>query len=344
MQDQQAFDEIKKGVVCIYNLQFEDASEVSLYIDKKCGECALSYLFRGMELYWKNFPLTPGSKNAEIFENYLEKAISLAQAKLKLNESDAENLLAGLGSAGLLLLYYADNGLSGKVLSLAPKTYQWVMKSFDFTKTFKDFYFITGLYNYYREAYAIAHPIYKPALIFFPHGNKKLGLAQLKISADSSVFLAAESMTFLSGIYQDFEKDPVKAIMYSKKLKEAFPRNHEFKLHYIRDLLVIKKFGEAESLLNGMPHESLNRFYQAQIDIFKAVIQEQKYENTKSAEQFYWSGINKAELYGPIGAEYASYGYFGLSRINLAAGNSKNAKQYRKKAKDLSSYDHVNFD
>jgi hypothetical protein len=151
-------------------------------------------------------------------------------------------------------------------------------------------------------------------------------------------------MTFLAGIYLDFEKDPVKAIMYSKKLKEAFPRNHEFKLHYIRDLLVIKKFGEAESLLNGMPHESLNRFYQAQIDIFKAVIQEQKYENTKSAEQFYWSGINKAELYGPIGAEYASYGYFGLSRINLAAGNSKNAKQYRKKAKDLSSYDHVNFD
>ncbi len=151
------------------------------------------------------------------------------------------------------------------------------------------------MYNYYREAYAIAHPIYKPVLVFFPHGNKKLGLAQLKISADSSIFLAAESMTFLAGIYQDFEKDPAKAIMYSKKLKETFPRNHEYKIQYIRDLLVIKKFGEAESLLNGMPYESLNRFYQSQIDIFKGVIQEQKYKNPKSAEQLYWSGINKAE-------------------------------------------------
>jgi hypothetical protein len=344
LQDQEVFDKIKKGVVCIYNFQFEEASEISDYIGKKCGNCALSYLFKGMETYWRSFPLTPGSKDAEIFENYLEKAISLSEAKLKVNGSDAENLLSGLGSAGLLLMFYADNGLSGKVLSLAPKTYQWVMKSFDYTKTYKDFYFITGLYNYYREAYATAHPIYKPALIFFPHGNKKAGLAQLKISADSSIFLAAESMTFLAGIYQDFEKDPAKAIIYSKRLKETFPKNHEYKIQYIRDLLVIKKFGEAESLLNGMPYESLNKFYQAQIDVFKGVVQEQKYKNPKAAEQLYWSGINKAEAYGPMGAEYASYGYFGLSRINAAAGNNKNAKQYHKKARELSTYDHVNFD
>jgi hypothetical protein len=241
-------------------------------------------------------------------------------------------------------LYYADNGLSGKVISLAPKTYQWVIKSFDFTRSFKDFYFITGLYNYYREAYATAHPIYKPALIFFPHGNKRLGLSQLKIAADSAIFLAAESMTFLAGIYQDFEKDAAKAIQYSKKLKDTFPRNYEFRIQYIRDLLVIKKFGEAESLLNSMPYESLNRFYQSQIDVFKGVIQEQKYSSPREAEQLYWTGINKAEAFGPIGAECTSYGYFGLSRINLAAGNSKYAKQYRKKAKELSSYDHVNFD
>jgi hypothetical protein len=344
LNDKEVFDNIKKGVINIYNFQFEEASELSKYLEKKCGECALSYLFKGIEIYWGNYPLTPGSDKAEIFEKYLEKSISLAEAKLKLNGSDAENLLSGLGSSGLLLLYYADNGLSGKVISLAPKTYQKVMKSFNFTKTYKDFYFITGLYNYYREAYANAHPIYKPVLMFFPHGNKKLGLAQLKIAADSSIFLAAESMTFLSGIYQDFEKDPVKAIMYSKKLKETFPGNHEYKLHYIRDLLVVKKFGEAESLLNSMPYETLNRYYQSQIDVYKGVVQEQRYKNSKSAEQLYWSGINKAEPYGPMGAEYASYGYFGLSRINTATGNNKNAKQYRKKAKDLSSYDHMNFD
>ena len=57
----------------------------------------------------------------------------------------------------------------------------------------------------------------KPVLVFFPHGNKKLGLQQLKIAADSSIFLAAESMTFLVGIYQDFEKDPAKAFLAHKR-------------------------------------------------------------------------------------------------------------------------------
>ncbi len=344
LHDQQVLDKIKEGVVSIYNFQFDDAIEISDYLGKKCGECALFFLFKGMEIYWENFPITPGSKNAEMFENCLEKGISLAEEKLKKDEPDAENLLSGLGSAGLLLMYYADNGLSGKVISLAPKTYQWVMKSFEFTKTYKDFYFITGLYNYYREAYASAHPIYKPVLVFFPHGNKKLGLQQLKIAADSSIFLAAESMTFLAGIYQDFERDPVKAYIYSKKLKDTFPKNHEFRILYIRDLLVVKKFGEAESLLNSLPYESLNRYYQAQIDIFKGVIREQRYKDPKQAEQLYWSGIYKAETYGPMGAEFTAYGYFGLSRINNAAGNNKNAKQYHKKARELSTYDHVNFD
>jgi len=176
LQDTQVYNQLKKGVFNIYNFQTEEATQISRYIEKKCGACALSYLYKGMEIYWKYFPLTPGSKNAETFENYLEQGISLAQAKLKENESDAESLLSAMGSAGLLLLFYADNGLSGKVISLAPKTYQWVMKSFEFTDKYKDFYFITGLYNYYREAYASAHPIYKSVLVFFPHGNKKLGL------------------------------------------------------------------------------------------------------------------------------------------------------------------------
>ncbi len=83
LQDQQIFDNIKRGVVCIYNFQFEEAAEISDYLGKKCEDCALSYLFKGMEIYWKNFPLTPGSKNAEIFENYLEKGISLCRREIE---------------------------------------------------------------------------------------------------------------------------------------------------------------------------------------------------------------------------------------------------------------------
>jgi hypothetical protein len=344
LQDTQAFEKIRKGVICIYNCEFDEAQTISQYLDKQYPNNSISYLFKGMMAYWQFFPIVPGTKEEKLFEDYLHKAVDMAETRLKVNQSDAENLLSGLGSVGLLLLYYADNGESGKVISLAPKTYQWVMKSFNFTKTYKDFYFITGLYNYYREAYAEAHPIYKPVMIFFPHGNKKMGLKQLKIASDSAIFLMAESNNFLSGIYQSFEKDPSQALFYSRRLKEAFVRNTQFKTGYIRDLLVIKKYGEAESLLNSISYATVNKYFQSQVDVMKGIIQEKKYNNKKLAEQLYLSGIAKAETYGQFGYEFSSYGYFGLSRIYSEAGKIKTAKQCHKHAKEMTPYDHINFD
>lgn len=344
LQDAQAINNLRKGVNHIYNYEFDQAQAVALYLEKKYPNHSVSYLFKGMIIYWQYFPVIPGTWAAKQFEDNLQKGLELAEQKLKTNGSNAENVLSAIGNAGLLLLFYADNGQSGKVISMAPKTYQWVMNSFNYTHTYKDFYFVTGLYNYYREAYADAHPIYKPLMAFFPHGDKKLGLKQLKISADSAIFLKAESVNFLSGIYQSFELDPANAILYSRKLRNAFLQNPQFVACYIRDLLVIQKYGEAESLLNNMPYSSLNAYHQAQADVFRGIIQEKRYDNPKEAEPLYWSGISKVQAYGEFGEEFAAYAYFGLSRIYLKAGNTKASRQYRKQARDLSVYDHVNFD
>jgi hypothetical protein len=181
-------------------------------------------------------------------------------------------------------------------------------------------------------------------MVFFPSGDKKLGLSQLKTAADSSIFLTAESANFLAGIYQSFEKNPAQALAYSRKLKETNEKNMMFRASYIRDLLVIKKYGEAESLVNGIPYNAVNKYFQGQADILRGIIQEKKYNNMKLAEQLYWSGISKTETYGDFASDYCSYGYFGLSRIYQVAGDARLSRQYRKKAKDLGTFEHINFD
>jgi len=344
LQDPAEMQRVKKGVESVYSCDFEEAHSTLRYLEKKFPGHPIVYLFRGIVLYWEKFPLISGTREGLEYEDCLHKGLLLAEGKLKARPADAEYLISALGNAGFLLLYYADNGESGKVISMAPKTYQWVMKSFDFTNTYKDFFFVTGLYNYYREAYADAHPVYKPVMVFFPSGDKKLGLKQLKTAADSSIFLMAESANFLAGIYQSFEKNPVQALYYSRSLMQNYEKNMMFKTSYIRDLLVIKKYGEAESLLNGIPYNSVNKFFQGLVDIFRGIIQEKKYSNMKIAEQLYWAGISKTEAYGDFAKDYASYGYFGLSRIYQKAGNAKLSRQYHKKAKDLSTFEHINFD
>ena len=344
LRDPEAFERIRNSVSEIYNGGYDEAEATYQYLNRKFPAHPINYLLKGMSIYWQYFPLMPGTKSGTLFEQYMQKAIELSEERFKANANDAEALLSGLGSAGLLLLYFADNGYSREVISLAPKTYQWVMKSFDFTSTYKDFYFITGLYNYYREAYAEAHPVYKPVMVFFPQGDKKLGLQQLKIGADSAIFLKAESITFLAGIYQSFEKDPYRALIFSKRLTDAYKKNNQFRFSYIRDLLVLKKYDEAEKAMNGKDYAAMSGYFQAQANIFKGIIQEKKYKGYTMAEQLYLAGISKAKPYGDFGEEIAAYGYYGLSRLSAINGDVKASRHFRKQAKDLSDFDHVNFD
>src|SRR4030042_694875 len=233
LQDPVTYAKIKKGIDHIYNFEFAEAESIYDYLKSKYPNHSIPYLFKSVIIYWQYFPITPDSPYSRAFVRMLEKSYELAEQRFKEDEDDAEHLLSGLGTVGLLLLYYADNGFLRNVLSLAPQTYKFVMRSFEFMDVFYDFYFITGLYNYYREAYPEAHPVYKPVVIFFPHGDKKLGLQQLRLASDSSIFLKAESNSFLAGIYQSFELNPSVACSYSKKLAERYRNNTDFRVVYI---------------------------------------------------------------------------------------------------------------
>ena len=344
LQDPVTYAKISEGVDHIYNFEFAEAESIYNFLVSRYPNHPVPYLFKGLIIYWQNFPITPDAPQSRVFIKNLVKSYDLADQRFKDDEYDAESLLAGLGALGLMLLYYADNGLSRSVLSLAPQTYKFVMRSFEFTGVYYDFYFITGLYNYYREAYPVAHPVYKPVVLFFPHGDKRLGLQHLKLASDSSLFLKAESNAFLAGIYQSFELNPSAACFYSKKLAYRYRKNTEFRLDYIRDLIFLKNYAEAEKLLEKIPDPKDNDYLKAQTDILNAIIIEKKYKDDQKAEKLYWSGIKKVEPYKDFGHEYMAYAYFGLSRISQRANDLKHSKKYRKTALDMATYEHVNFD
>jgi len=49
---------------------------------------------------------------------------------------------------------------------------------------------------------------------------------------------------------------------------------------------------------------------------FNGLLQEKKYQNYALAKKFYSKGISDMAAYGYYGNDYASYAYFGLSRIS----------------------------
>ena len=198
-----------------------------------------------MITYWENWPLNINSDARESFEEDLRKCIEICDND-KAPSMEAEILLVNLCARGLLLLFYTDNDLSFDVFPIAASTYQCIRRSFDFTTLYSDFYFFSGVYNYYREAYPEAHPVYKTLSFLFPKGSKAKGLGRSPIVARNSVILKAEAYSFLNQIFLSFENNYQKATYYSKNLHLVYPDNPEYLGSYIKNLLLIKQYDEAE--------------------------------------------------------------------------------------------------
>lgn len=342
-KDTTSLNLIKRGVDSIYNMQFKYSEEVYSKISKLYPDHPMVLLYKGTMTYWENYPLMPSSPACAPFEEVMHKCIGLSE-KINNSSNEAEYLLANLCARGLLIQYYANNGLDNDVFPLATTTYRFVKRSFDFTSIYSDFFCFTGLYNYYREVYPEAHPAYKPITFLFRKGNRTKGLEELQKAAKGSILLKAESFSDLSYLYINYENNYQMATYFSNYLHDLYPFNPEYLAEYIKNLLLIKKYDEAEKLIiSSGPHER-NPYYQSQLSIFTGIIQEKRYRDNKLAQQYYNKGIRDIALFGAYGNEFSAYAYFGLSRISEKSGDKENRKIFHKQAMRLADSKKITFD
>jgi hypothetical protein len=343
LQDSTALNLIKRDIDCIYNQQFDIANEINLKIGKLYPGHPVTYLLKGLLTYWKYYPLLDTNPVHLTFEEDLSQCIRLSEKKCSA-AYEAEYLLTNLSARGMLLKYYDDNNLTMKVIPLATGTYKYLRKSFSYNKVCTDLYYYTGIYNYYREAYPKIYPAYKPVSFFFHHGDINTGLTELHYAAINSVVLKAESYFILTWIYLNFENKYPQALYFSKTLHEMYPENALYLSLYIKNLLLMKYYDDAEKLIVHSQKGIENKYFQAQLIIFQGIIQEKKYHDIHLAQEYYTSGISKLTPYGDYGDEYKAYAYFGLSRISYARSEKNDGKKYRQKAKKLGDFKKINFD
>jgi len=343
LKDAGSLSMVRKCVEYTYNMQFSEARDFLKSIDQKYPVHPVPSLLRGMIIYWENYPLLSTSSSRSLYESEMRKCIRLCEENKNL-EDDPEYLLASLCARGMLLLFYSENDLSREVIPLASSTYRYIRRSFHYTSVYSDFYFFTGLYNYYREKYPETYPVYKPLALLFPGGDISRGLNELRTAAGSSIVLGAESSMFLSGIFMSFEDKLNEASLYISRLSEKYPGNLQYRAFFIKNLLLEKKFDEAEKLIRASSVKSDNSFFRVQLLIFDAILQEKKYQNFDRARELYSRGLNELSSFGSYGDEYAAYCWFGLSRISEIENDQKARKSARNKAEQLADFEKINFD
>jgi hypothetical protein len=343
MQDTVAMRLARSNISNIYNQNYVAAQRDLAEITRRYPTHPIIWLLKGLTTYWENYPLLHTSPLHVGFEADMHECITLSE-KNDNPAYEAEYLLANLCARGMLLMYYDDNDLIMEVTPLTISTYKYIRRSFSFSAGCIDLNYFTGTYNYYREAYPKAYPVYRSLAFLFPHGSVEQGLKQLQNTSGNAIVMKAEAMFLLTSIYLSFENNIRESTFYAHMLNNEYPSNPLYRSTLIRNLLLAKDYDSAEKLLDIAAAENENAFFSAQNSILRGILQEKKYRNNKLAEQYYNNGISTIAVFGKYGNEYASYAYFGLSRISDDNGENHTRKIYRKEALKLSDFKKINFD
>ncbi|KPK84220.1 MAG: hypothetical protein AMS27_10525 [Bacteroides sp. SM23_62_1] len=330
---------ITRGVNLIYNYEFCRAQDLYDSIAERLPDHPVLPFYQGLIHYWGNLPVTPGGPGAEDFEKSMEDVIRLSNQVLDENQDDIEALFYNLASRSFLILYYADNGLPAKVFIHLGSIYRSVMKAFDLQDQFVDFYFYTGLYNYYVEAYPEAHPIYYPFTLLCKRGDKEAGLKMLDYAFNHAYFLRPESANFLSIIYLAFEDSSSRALHYMRELHERYPDNDFFLSRYAELLLMNKDYELAKPIIDTLFY--LDDFNVMKAYVFRGIYKEFHLKNPEKAKDDYLKGVDLAVPFGPRADYQVAYAYIGLSRYYRDKGDSEKARYFYKKARESISYPYV---
>jgi hypothetical protein len=333
LRDTSTITLIRKGIKCIYSIRINEAEDILNRLNERYPGHPATYLYKGIMIYYRNYPLLASSPERKSLEYQLKTSIRLCETQDNWID-DPEKLLIDLCSRGLLLLFYNENGLSSDVIPIVLTTYKGIRKSFQFTSLYPDFSYFTGLYNYYREVYPEHHAVYRAVALLFPPGESRKGLAELAYCAGNAIVLKAEAYSILSWINQYYEKNYSLALEYSKTLNDLYPSNLLFRGEYIKVLVLLKKYDEAERLISSSVNDN-NSYFHGQLDVFNGLIQEKKYHNYEMAESFYSKGLIIMEQFGSRGKEFKQYGSKGLKRLK----DLKSGKQVSRKKKDRDSQD-----
>lgn len=338
LQRPDLLEKVAFGLQNTYNFAFEEALTTQKELLRATPDHPAPRFLEALIIYWKHFPLLPENPAASDFVNLMDQCVEQSEELRKYDLTYQEGVFFDLFGRAFKAMFWADNGKSGKVVSDLRQMYKRTKEGKDLKDQFVEFYFSTGLYNYYIEAYPEAHPVYKPLLAFMQKGNKELGLEQLNHAINQTVFLKVEAMLFMSLIQLKYEKDLNTAAIYARKLHQNYPNNTYYQGHLLTILLYQQRLGEVRELLTSMEGQS-DAWSDMNRTLADAFISEADKE--KKAEEDYQLLLKSAENFGPIADIYSAMAYMGLSRLKEQKGLENEARKYARKAGKYTTYEFI---
>lgn len=329
----------------LYNFKFSDAEWKFRYLRYKYRWHPLPYFLMGLIEWWKIMPNTKNTDHDKVFLAYMDSTILVAENLYKKHPpykiEAAFFLAAAYGFKGRL---YSDEYRKQwtKAASAGKSALNYLEVCKEGQALSPELLFGDALYNYFSVWVPENYPALKPILWFFPKGDKKLGLEQLKEVSYNAFYTRTEAMVWLMRILNNYENDQPRALQLSEYLYQTYPDNPFFHRYYARTLYSMGRFAAAEPVSK----EILARIdssmvgYEATSGRYAAFFLGQVNEARKhheEAKKYYKLCVKYAEEIEATESGYYLYSLIALGEIADKEGNKEEAKRYfnevRKRAK-----------
>ena len=330
--------EATEAVNDMYNFKFDRAERQFRWIKQAHRDHPLPYFLLGLSEWWKIVPNIYETRYDDKLLAYMDTAAYLAEQMLEQDEKDPEAAFFMSAAYAFKGRLYAERRNWGKAAG-AGKT---SLKYLEISKGREDFspelLFGDGLYNYYAEWIGENYAILRPVLMFFPDGNKDLGIKQLKTVANNAFYTRTEAQYFLMRILTEEQSNPEEAFHIAEYLHQTFPDNPYFHRYYARLLYSRGRHREAEEesldilakIDSGMiGYEGTSGRYAS---FFLGQIYEMRGE-LNQAEHFYQRAVEFSKAVDALESGYYHYALLHLGQLAEKQNHPKQAMNYYKQVK-----------
>lgn len=330
--------ESTQAVNDMYNFKFERAERQFRWIKQKYEWHPLPYFLLGLSEWWKIVPNIDNTQFDANFLAYMDTTIYKAEKMYEKDNEDPEAaflLAAAYAFQGRL---YSERRDWGKATVAGKNSLQYL----EISKGKEDFSpeLLLGdaLYNYYAEWVPENYPILRPVLMFFPKGNRDLGIKQLKTVANNAFYTRTEAQYFLMRILTEEGNDPREAFHISEYLHNTFPDNAYFHRYYARQLYGRGKLYEAEeeSLDILAKIDSGMVGYEATSGRYAGFFLGQIYEmrgQLNEAQKYYQLAIDYSKQSNANESGYYLYSLLNLGEIAQTKNELEKAENYYREVK-----------
>ncbi len=331
---------VKKGLYCIYNTESSQAERYIKQVEQLMPHHPVAPMMKALNINWSANPIEPETADFRKLIGNLQISLERTKTYLKDDPNDMEAVFFAMAIHSWLAQFYDEDGQTLKALGAAKKAYHFMKIGFDMLDKSPEFYFSTGLYNYYRVQYPESNPVYKPFVWVFRDGDKKLGLAQLDRASREAVFTRAEASMYLSHIYLRYEDQPTKAMQYTEGLVKRFPKNTFFKIINVEALLAAEQYAKTYTTIQALVGDKKD-FYRMSGEVFYGIYMEKHLNDMEKAQSWYQKSLLTGQELGARADNKKSLAYAGLARIAVSRGKIDEARDYYRNALKLAQYDKV---